>query len=126
MSLNLKLLNQNYTQRKINFPRLKKLIFQDLIKYKISGHTEIGILIVRPKYIQKLNKKFRSLDKPTDVLSFPQKNLLSNNVIRNLGDIVICPAIAQKNAHELNHTLEEEIIFLTQHGLRHLLGIHHR
>ena len=87
--------------------------------------------IVTNEQIQSLNQKFRGIDKPTDVLSFPliefdgrDKNLLiAQNVL--LGDIVISIQKAFEQASAYNHSIEREIGFLTAHGILHLLGYDH-
>ena len=71
--------------------------------------------------MQKLNKRFKNVDAPTDVLAFPAFYDLTGV----LGDIIICPCVAAKQAEELGHTYEREIAFLTAHGLLHLLGFSH-
>lgn len=77
-----------------------------------------GLSWVSEKKIRELNRKYRKLDKPTDVLSFPLEdmNVGPDGVIR-LGDIVICKVQAEKKGHT--------IPFLIKHAMLHLLGIHH-
>jgi len=89
---------------------------------------ECSLSFVSPQKIAGLNKKYRGIDAPTDVLSFPLwsrkeiKKLLHSQAIGNdailLGDIVICRAIAKKKGYSVK--------FLTMHGILHLLGHHHR
>ncbi len=69
--------------------------------------------------IRKLNKKYRQLDKATDVLSFPTEDLRPgpDGVVR-LGDIVICREQAKAKGHS--------VAFLIRHAMLHLLGIHHK
>lgn len=69
--------------------------------------------------IQKLNKKYRNIDKPTDVLSF------ESDIEGDLGDIFICREVAQENAKKFNTTLDKEINLLVVHGLLHLCGYDH-
>lgn len=71
------------------------------------------------KKIQSLNKKYRQLDKPTDVLSFPTEDYEPgpDGVVR-LGDIVICQEQAKLKGHR--------VAFLIRHAMLHLLGVHHK
>ncbi len=97
----------------------------------ITANPEISVSIVTNEQIQSLNQKFRGIDKPTDVLSFPliefdgrDKNILiAQNVL--LGDIVISIQKAFEQASAYNHSIEREIGFLTAHGILHLLGYDH-
>ncbi|OON97657.1 MAG: rRNA maturation RNase YbeY [Candidatus Epulonipiscioides saccharophilum] len=90
---------------------------------------EISLSIVNKQAIQDINKEFRGIDKPTDVLSFPQYDSpeqfshLSENII--LGDIILCVDIAIEQAIEYNHTLTREVCFLVAHSCFHLLGYDH-
>lgn len=92
---------------------------------------EVGVNYISSAKIKTLNSRYRHIDKSTDVLSFPiYKNIkqiqASPNLTNNLGDIFVCLPEAKKNAQEKNISLDEEIIFLIVHGLKHLLGFHHR
>ena len=100
----------------------------------------VDVLFVEPSRILELNSQFRGIDSPTDVLSFPMlsfeqvptvggEHLLSGKVGGffpcHLGDIVICPAIAKKQAMALGQGLDREVLFLLIHGLLHLCGYDH-
>ena len=90
-------------------------------KTTFPKNAEISVVFVPESEMQALNKRFKHMDVPTDVLAFPALYELTGV----LGDIVICPCVAAKQAEELGHTLEREIAFLTAHGLLHLLGFSH-
>ena len=83
------------------------------------GVPEVSVKITTDEEIQGLNSKYRSIDKPTDVLSFPMHD---NDC---LGDIIISLPRAAAQAAEYGHTLRRELAFLTAHGLLHLLGYDH-
>jgi len=91
---------------------------------------EVSVSFVNDTRIHELNKEYRNIDRPTDVLSFP---LGENGVydINNetgaslLGDIVISIQTAMKQAEIYGHSLEREIGFLTVHSMLHLLGYDH-
>ena len=70
-----------------------------------------------------LNRKFRSKDAPTDVLSFPAPAVFRKQGV--LGDLVICVPVARSQAKAQGHSLAAEIDVLLVHGLLHLLGYDH-
>ena len=99
---------------------------------KIMGHLdcpnqEVSILLTGDKDIRRLNQEFRSIDQPTDVLSFPQNPdedlCIPEEII--LGDIAISLDIAKAQAKEHGLDFKEEIILLLIHGILHLLGYDH-
>ena len=99
---------------------------------KIMGHLnclnqEVSILLTGDKDIRRLNQKFRSIDQPTDVLSFPQNAdedpCIPEEII--LGDIAVSLDIAKAQAKEHGLYFKEEIILLLIHGILHLLGYDH-
>lgn len=86
----------------------------------IGNHgSSATIAFVSDKNIQELNRQFRNVDKPTDVLSFPAGEET------NLGDIAISVQTAAAQAKENGLTLEDEIAQLILHGLLHLCGYDH-
>ena len=87
-------------------------------------NAEVSLSFVDNNEIQQLNKDFRNIDKPTDVLSFPFDNSF-NLPIRVLGDVVISTEKAKFQSEEYGHSLEREIGFLMIHGILHLLGYDH-
>ena len=124
MKRKLILLYQNTTKSKISRKWLEEFLNQLLLKYKISGMVEIGVSIVGERKIRNLNKKFRKIDKVTDVLSFPQK-ITPNLPYNLLGDIVICWSQLLKQSIRAGHSPKKELQLLLEHSLKHLIGIHH-
>ncbi|MFQ5455834.1 MAG: rRNA maturation RNase YbeY [Nitrospirota bacterium] len=91
-----------------------------------NNDTELSILLVNDLQIQKLNKKYRNIDKPTDVLAFAFQDGEFNNINRYLlGDIVISLETARRQAIKEGHDLFKEIRFLVTHGILHLSGYDH-
>ena len=99
-----------------------------------NENFEISISFVDNQEIQSLNKQFRNIDKPTDVLSFPMLEFEDEpkdgpadrfEGERPLGDIVISVEKAIEQAEEYGHSKEREIAFLLVHGMLHLLGYDH-
>ena len=72
--------------------------------------------------IRRLNREFRDLDKPTDVLSFPGEGTPEG---RHLGDVAIGAGVADRQAGEQGHSLERELKLLILHGVLHCLGYDH-
>ena len=89
---------------------------------KESGHATIAF--VSDRQIRELNRRFRGIDKATDVLSFPADDETSGDTA-NLGDIAISLERAEIQASENKLTLDEEIAQLILHGLLHLSGYDH-
>lgn len=93
-------------------------------------NAEVSVTFVDNEEIHSLNKQYRNMDKPTDVLSFPlgeDGKYDYNNETKSymLGDIVISIETALKQAKIYGHSLEREIGFLTVHSMLHLLGYDH-
>jgi probable rRNA maturation factor len=93
-------------------------------RLKFEPNTEISITFVNNREIRKFNKKYRKIDKPTDVLSFPFDNSF-NLPVKVLGDVIISTEKAELQAEEYGHSLNREIAFLMVHGILHLLGYDH-
>jgi len=93
--------------------------------------SEVSLLLTDDEEIQSLNKKYRNIDTPTDVLAFSQiEKVNSTPVLCDkeeflLGDIVISVETAQRQAVELGHSLLYELMLLSVHGFLHLLGFDH-
>ena len=83
-----------------------------------------SVSIVNDEQMQALNKKFRSKDYITDVLSFTANERTPEGELL-LGEIVINRNQAKRQAKELGHSVEEEISFLAAHAMMHLQGVHH-
>lgn len=94
----------------------------------------VSITLTNQVNIKKLNKKYRNIDKETDVLSFPmfeQQELekiikrKSNIVEDTLGDIIISIPRVEEQAREYNHSFERELAYMVVHGFYHLMGYDH-
>ena len=98
--------------------------------HSLSEMTEVDITIVDDEEIHMLNRDYRNVDRPTDVLSFAldeeseeEPELLGEPEEHLLGDIIISAETAFRQAEEFGHGLEREIVYLAVHGL--LLGYDH-
>lgn len=124
---------------KINKAAVGETVLRVLQNNKVLSKVEIGISIIGDRKMHQLNKQYRGIDKTTDILSFaledptPQTrvNLSKVGFIASvdkwlrLGDIVISYPQAVEDASFDSITVDEEINFLVEHGVNHLLGIHH-
>ena len=112
-------------------------LFNDVVKESLryeefDPECEVSLSIVSNDEIQEINKQFREIDAPTDVLSFPlltfeegeQADVNENNEIM-LGDIIISIDKAKAQAEEYGHGLKRELAFLTAHSMLHLMGYDH-
>lgn len=101
-----------------------------LINEQFSSSAEISVTIVDDKQIHELNKRYRNIDRSTDVLSFPlgmdgAYDVNMDTGAQMLGDIVISIEHAIMQAKLYGHSFEREIAYLTVHSMLHLLGYDH-
>ena len=112
------------------FEEVAKVIFSHLNE---DGYFIFELNLVDVETIHKLNREYRNIDRPTDVISFAfeddfegeSKIVLSKDLPRDLGEIFICSDVCIAQAKEYNHSLKREMTFLFTHGLLHLLGYDH-
>jgi probable rRNA maturation factor len=83
---------------------------------------EVSVLLTTDQAIRRLNRQFRRINKPTDVLSFPAPHVAANEVA---GDLAISVPTALRQARAQGHPLAVEIKVLILHGLLHLAGFDH-
>ncbi len=107
--------------------KVVRAVSETLIAHN-SEDSEVSVLLTDDPHMTQLNRKYREIDGPTDVLAFAiqegEDNIdLNANV---LGDVVISLETAERQAKEETHSLEEEVAFLTVHGVLHLLGYDHQ
>ena len=90
-------------------------------------YAELSIAVVELAEMTELNERYRGVVGPTDVLSFECDDLCAADVDEpvTLGDVVIAPEVAETQAEEYGHTVEEELNLLLVHGVLHLLGYDH-
>jgi probable rRNA maturation factor len=96
-------------------------VAKKVLKGENKGKENLSIAFVSVKEIQKLNRRFRKKNKPTDVLSFEN----DANTGIGLGEIVICPEVAKKNAEKFKIVYKKELAKLLIHGVLHILGYEH-
>jgi probable rRNA maturation factor len=109
---------------------LQRLTDFNLAQLHVSPDAEVAIVLVDEGAMESLHVQWMDEPGPTDVLSFPMDELRPGSPDRPtppglLGDIVLCPQVAESQAQTAGHTLMDELILLTTHGLLHLLGFDH-
>jgi len=114
---------------KVTRKKIKSTIDRILDENKVTSPVEVSVAIVGDRKMRVLNKKYRNLDKTTNVLSFPlsegeSSHLPESNVIR-LGDIVLSyPQVIRDSARD-EVLVDDKVDELVAHGLLHLMGMHH-
>ncbi len=109
-----------------DYAYLDKVINKTLEEEHVTGAV-FSIIFVTLDEIHRLNKEYRGIDRPTDVISFALEDSADFEVsgLRVLGDIYICIEKMKEQAQEYGHSKMRELSFLTCHGLLHLLGYDH-
>ena len=116
--------------------KIKMLVrnaIEETLDYEQYGNVcEVSVSFTDNKGIWELNKKFRGIDRPTDVLSFPlfdyegeSEEPPVDELMGMLGDIVLSLEQARLQAEEYGHSFAREVAFLTVHSMLHLLGYDH-
>ena len=128
MELDFQTYDQNYNKYENIYASLIKKAFKYL---KLKFEPVISVSIVNNEFIHKINKEYRNIDRPTDVISFAfldnenRQEAYSSTLPVCLGDIYISLEKAKSQAEEYGHSIDRELKFLFVHGLLHLLGYDH-
>lgn len=109
---------------------LQRLMIYALDQLHVHPDAELGIVLVDEAAMEQLHVQWMDEPGPTDVLSFPMDELRPGTEdaltpAGLLGDIVLCPQVAAAQAEAAGHSLTDELLLLTCHGLLHLLGFDH-
>jgi probable rRNA maturation factor len=120
----------NESDHKVDEVKVLKLAGFALDRMKIHPGAELAIMFVDEPAMEALHIQWMDEPGPTDVLSFPMDELRPGTEHEPtpaglLGDIVICPAVAERQADTAGHETMNEILLLTAHGILHLLGFDH-
>ncbi len=112
--------------------RYKKIAEVTFSLLKVTTNYEVDVSLVNEKEIHEINRDYRHVDRPTDVISFafnddkdPKDQIQNPSVERMLGEILICLPVALRQAKEIGNSEFRELSFLFTHGLLHLLGYDH-
>lgn len=120
-------------------PQFKGLVTADLVRRaalavlaheQVAGRGELSVVITDDEEVHDLNRRFRGVDAPTDVLAFGAESedttfVTAPDAPLLLGDVVISCPRAREQAVEAGHPLSAEIQLLVVHGVLHLLGYDH-
>jgi probable rRNA maturation factor len=101
-----------------------------LEQMRVHPQADLCITLVDEPAMEVLHVQWMDLPGPTDVMSFPMDELRPGTdgeepAAGNLGDVVLCPTVAARQAREAGHAPIEELLLLTTHGILHLLGYDH-
>lgn len=96
----------------------------------VHPQADLSVLLVDEAAMEQLHLQWMDEPGPTDVMSFPMDELRPGSEGQEslpglLGDVVLCPQVAQRQARDAGHTTDEELLLLTTHGILHLLGYDH-
>ena len=111
---------------------LRRIVEETLAFETFPYPVLIGIALVAPEEIRRLNREFREKDAPTDVLSFPmtfdpfspEKEDFQGRRLA-LGDVIVCPRVIQDQSREFGTTFRQELSLMVIHSVLHLLGYDH-
>ncbi|APF40091.1 rRNA maturation RNase YbeY [Neomicrococcus aestuarii] len=120
----------NETSIATDLDEVRKLARHVLDSLWVHPEAEVGITLVDEEASSRLHVEWMDLEGATDVMSFPMDELTPGTPGKPssagmLGDIVICPMVAQDQAKAGGHSYLDEVLLLTTHGLLHLLGFDH-
>ena len=120
----------NESGLELDVRRLSRLARFVMDAMRVHPQAELCIKAVDVDTIASLNAQWMDKEGPTDVLAFPMDELRPGRVAEEpeegvLGDLVLCPAVAERQGVEAGHGRDAEIELLTVHGILHLLGYDH-
>ena len=120
----------NETDSAVDEVELVDLARYVMAEMRVHPQAELCLRLVDEATMTVLHEKWMDLPGPTDVMSFPMDELRPGRdgeapELGVLGDIVLCPTVAAKQAAQAGHATAEEMLLLTTHGILHLLGYDH-
>lgn len=133
--MNLKVIFDNTSGEAIHYKwkmLIRRAVEATLDYEQYENPCEVSVTLTNNEEIHKLNRQYRGVDRPTDVLSFPlfdydgvSEEPPVDELMGMLGDIVLSLEQARLQAEEYGHSFQREIAFLTVHSMLHLLGYDH-
>ena len=125
-----------------NVPEEKIKLIEDILNFagsylKLPENTEMSVTLMDNEHIHEINKKYRGVDKPTDVISFAIEEddpdevpiilpeVEEFDIPKNIGDIMVSMDKVKEQAEYLGHSEDRELGFLVVHGFLHLNGYDH-
>ncbi|QJU53026.1 rRNA maturation RNase YbeY [Herbiconiux sp. KACC 21604] len=120
----------NESSIEVDETALLRLASYALDQMHVHPDAELAIVLVDEAAMEQLHVQWMDEPGPTDVLSFPMDELRpgtedSPTPAGLLGDVVLCPQVAEEQAKAAKHSTLEELLLLTTHGILHLLGFDH-
>ncbi len=114
-------------QWKQYYPMLRSIAKQCAEYHDLAKRTLVSVILVNEEEIHQINKQYRGVDKPTDVITFAamEGDVFQFDEIQELGDIFINTNAIAEQAKEYGHSEQREFGFLFVHGLLHTLGYDH-
>ena len=110
-------------------PIYERLLEKTFRILNINKDAIMSVTFVNKDFIHNLNKTYRNIDRPTDVISFAflddKNEVINGDLPLDLGEIYICYEVADTNRLAYNNSIKREICFLFVYGLLHLLGYDH-
>lgn len=135
MKENCEIIYKNLEKKQKYESTIKQVVDTCFKKEKLDKtNLYMSVTLTNPEEIEKLNRQYRNIDRPTDVLSFPmfEKDELDKKIQTNdfenediLGDIVVSVDKVKEQAIEYGHSFERELSYMIVHGFYHLMGYDH-
>lgn len=109
---------------------LRALADYVLGELKVNPRAELAVTLLDEEAMEALHRQWMDLPGPTDVMSFPMDELRPGSAEPGveagvLGDVVLCPPVARRQAAAAGHSTADEMLLLLTHGILHLLGFDH-
>jgi len=105
---------------------LESLLRFGMAELGLDAQCDLDVMLVDEEEMTQLHVKWMDEPGPTDVLTFPMDELRPNShEVGILGDIVLCPRVAMRQAEDANHSFNYEMSILGVHGLLHIVGYDH-
>jgi probable rRNA maturation factor len=117
-------ISESFTE-KVESSLIKRTVKTTLVHLSVSEDASLSVVITDDQQIRELNRKYRKIDSPTDVLSFPAGYVDPEDGKTYLGDVVISYPKAVIQAERRGHSIDGELQLLVVHGTLHLLGYDH-
>ena len=115
--------------RAVDTAQLEALVDLAFTRWHLHPDTEVSIAVVDETRMAELHEQWLDLPGATDVMSFPMDELREGTPddpsLGVLGDVVLCPPVAERQAAAAGHSTQDELCLLTTHSLLHLLGHDH-
>ena len=116
---------KEWTEQEVSFvSEVLEHTFENMLNGNELNH-EVSVLLTNDEEIRELNKKYRKIDKPTNVLSFSITSDTIVNELRMIGDIVISKEKILSEAKDQNKTFNDHLAHIVIHGFLHLLNFTH-